>query len=163
MSITSIPPASARFIYIFPPPGAEMIDMDYKQPRVVANFQPESSSLEIETFELVPIKHSRILFIGTFSKGYHLCFTIHEIHSYRIGPALCTWTLRTSNDIFRLPPIGKESTTNTLGITFGANCTSRCMELFELSLERGNHFNMTGQINFDQEIRGIGASYVGLL
>ena len=29
MSITSIPPASARFIYIFPLPGAEMIDMDY--------------------------------------------------------------------------------------------------------------------------------------
>ena len=104
-----------------------------------------------------------MLFIGTFSKGYHLCFTIHEIHSYRIGPALCTWTLQTSNDIFRFPPIGKELSTNTLGITFGANCTSRCMELFELSMERGNHFNMTGQIIFDREICGIGASYVGSL
>ena len=63
---------------------------------------------------------------------YFLHLSVHEIHSYRVGPALWTYHKYGHSNIFKLQPM--KSTTNALGITFGVDSTS-CMELFDVSID----------------------------
>ena len=117
---------------------------------------------------VIPINRNRILLIGQcLEESYHddttwhfLHLSIHEIHSYRIGPALWTYHGYGHSNIFKLRPM--KSTTNALGITFGVHSKSR-MELFDVSTNAkedtyGYPLVEAGQLNYSQQLNGKGPS-----
>ena len=118
------------------------------------------------SFRLIPINRNRILLIGkTFEESYYddttwhfLHLSIHEIHSYRVGPALWTYHHYGHSNIFQLQPI--KSTTNALGITFGVHSKSR-MELFDVSTDgKKDSYPLVeaGQLNYGRQLNGAGLS-----
>ena len=117
------------------------------------------------SFRLIPINHNRILLIGkTFEESYYddttwhyLHLSIHEIHSYRVGPALWTYHNHGRSNIFQLQPM--KSTTNALGITFGVHRTSR-MELFDVSTDGKDSYPLVeaGQLNYSRKLNDTGPS-----
>jgi len=103
---------------------------------------PERTSID-RKFELIPINCNKILLIGRSFEGrnydddgapyrHFLHLSIHEIHAYRVGPALWTYHDYVYSNIFLLQPM--KSTTNTLGITFGVD-SERHMKLFDISTD----------------------------
>ena len=107
-------------------------------------------------FELIAINCNKFLLIGKGIVGgsygtpdrYLLHLSIHEIHAYRVGPALWTYDDYGYSNIFGLQPM--KSTTNTLGITFGVDSKSH-MELFDISTdaEKDSYpLVKSGQLNY---------------
>ncbi|KIJ95327.1 hypothetical protein K443DRAFT_11464 [Laccaria amethystina LaAM-08-1] len=85
-------------------------------------------------------------------ENWHLHLSIHEIHSYRVGPALWTYHNYGGSDILELQPM--ESTTNALGITFGLHSESR-MEVFDVSTdakEDSDPLVKAGQLNYSRKL-----------
>jgi hypothetical protein len=117
------------------------------------------------SFTLIPINHNRILLIGkSHEESYYddetwdyLHLSIHEIRSYRVGPALWTYHDYGHSNIFKLCPM--KSTTNPLGITFGVHSES-CMELFDISTDAKDSYPLVkaGQLNYGREVKGTGPS-----
>jgi hypothetical protein len=118
------------------------------------------------SFTLIPINHNQILLIGKcheesyYDDDYwdYLHLSIHEIHSYRVGPALWTYDHYGHSNIFQLQPM--KSTTNALGITFGVHSESR-MELFDISTEakKGCYpLIEAGQLNYSRKLNNGGPS-----
>ena len=125
----------------------------------------ENTSM-LKSFTLIPINHNRILLIGkSFEKSYYddttrhyLHLSIHEIHSYRIGPALWTYHKYGHPNIFQLQSM--KSTTNALGITFRVDSETH-MELFDISTdaqEDSYPLVNVGQLNYSQQLNGTGSS-----
>ena len=117
-------------------------------------------------FMVIPINRNRILIFGqsredsyyTDETWHYLHLSIHEMHSYRVGPALWTYHHYGRSDIFQLQPM--KSTTNALGITFGVDSRSR-MELFDISSdakERSYPLVEAGQLNYGRQLNGKGPS-----
>jgi hypothetical protein len=118
-------------------------------------------------FSLIPINRNQILLIGkTDEKSYDsdetwhfLHLSIHEIHSYRVGPALWTYHSYGYPNIFELQAM--KSTTNALGITFGVDSKSH-MELFDVSTDaKEDSYPLVeaGQLNYSRWLYGTGSSY----
>ena len=117
------------------------------------------------SFRLIPINRNRILLIGkSFEESYHddetwhyLHLSIHEIHSYRIGPALWTYHDYGHSNIFQLQQM--KSTTNALGITFGVYSTS-FMELFDVSIDTKDSYPLVkaGKLNYSRKLNDTGPS-----
>ena len=115
---------------------------------------------------VIPINGNRILLIGrsreksydTHETWHYLHLSIHEIHSYRVGPALWTYHHYGHSNIFYLQPM--KSATSALGITFGVH-TSSCMELFDVSTdgeEDSYPLVEAGQLNYGRQLNGPGQS-----
>ena len=117
---------------------------------------------------VIPINGNRILLFGasreerydTDETWQYLHLSIHEIHSYRIGPPLWTYQGYGHSDIFELQPM--KSTTNPLGITFGLHSKSR-MELSDVSTNAkedafGYPLVKAGQLNYRRQLNGKGPS-----
>lgn len=135
------------------------LHIQYSQPRWIASLQHTSMAI---SFTLFPINRNQILLIGmTFEESYYtdetwhyLHLSIHEIHSYRVGPALWTYHDYGHSDIFALQPM--KSTTNALGITFGLDFTS-CMELFDVSTDaKEDRYPLVkaGQLKYSRQLNG---------
>jgi hypothetical protein len=118
------------------------------------------------SFTLIPINRNRILLIGksheesyvTDETWHYLHLSIHEIHSYRVGPALWTYHNYGHSNILELQPM--KSTTNSLGITFGVHSKSR-MELFNVSTDaKEDSYPLVeaGQLNYSRQFNDAGAS-----
>jgi len=114
-------------------------------------------------FGLIPINRNRILLIGKSSSLRHetcdyLHLSIHEIHSYRVGPALWTYHNYGHSNIFQLQPM--KSTTNALGITFGIDFKDH-MELFDVSTDaKENSYPLVeaGKLNYSRHLNDAGPS-----
>ena len=115
---------------------------------------------------VIPINGNRILVIGqsleesyyTDEIWHYLHLSIHEIHSYRVGPALWTYHHYGRSNIFELRPM--KSTTNALGITFGVHSKSH-MELFDISTDgKKDSYPLVepGQLNYGRQLDGAGPS-----
>jgi hypothetical protein len=118
------------------------------------------------SFTLIPINRNRILLIGksheesyvTDETWHYLHLSIHEIRSYRVGPALWTYHNYGHSNILELQPM--KSTTNSLGITFGVHSKSR-MELFNVSTDaKEDSYPLVeaGQLNYSRQFNDAGAS-----
>ena len=119
------------------------------------------------SFRLIPINRNQILLVGiSYEKGsyvvktwHYLHLSIHEIHSYRVGPALWTYHNYGYSNIFELQPM--KSTTNALGITFGVDSKSY-MKLFNISTDTKEdcHYPLVeaGQMNYSRQLNGSGPS-----
>ena len=118
------------------------------------------------SFRLIPINHNQILLFGqsredsyyTDETWHYLHLSIHEIHSYRVGPALWTYHHYGRSNIFQLLPMN--STTNALGITFGVHSKSR-IELFDVSTNGTKDtypLVEAGQLNYGRQLNGAGLS-----
>ena len=118
------------------------------------------------SFRLIPINRNQILLIGkSFEKSYYtdetehyLHLSIHEIHSYHVGPALWTYHDYGHSNIFQLQAM--KSTTNALGITFGVDSKTR-MELFDVSSDaKKDRYPLVeaGQLNYSRQLNGAGPS-----
>jgi hypothetical protein len=129
---------------------------------MIATLQQVSMGI---SFTLIPIHRNRILLIGQcHEESYYddqtwdyLHLSIHEIHSYHVGPALWTYHSYGYLNIFQLRPM--KTTTNALGITFGVHSQS-CMELFDISTDAKDSYPLVkaGQLNYGREINGTGPS-----
>jgi hypothetical protein len=110
-------------------------------------------------FELIPINGNRILLFATSSlinaeAGRCLHLSIHEICSYRFGPALWTYHGDGHSNIEGLHCM--KSTTNTLGITFGLSSRGH-MELFDIDIEGDYPLIEVGRMNYDQRLSDFGS------
>ena len=119
--------------------------------------------------ELVPIKHNcQILLMAKyFTEGYeehddtgsqlYLYLSIHEIRSYRVGPALWTYNDRGHSNINRMQLM--TSHTNTLGITFGVDHKTH-MKLFDVSTKADYPLIEVGKLNYNRYLDHLGLSYL---
>ncbi|EDR01123.1 uncharacterized protein LACBIDRAFT_312432 [Laccaria bicolor S238N-H82] len=105
-------------------------------------------------FEFIPINGNRMLLFarnsfsgitGDFKAQYCLHLSIHEICSYRFGPALWTYHGDGHSSIPGLHWM--KSNTNTLGITFGLSSRDH-MELFDIDIEGDYPLIEVGRMNY---------------
>ncbi|KIJ95325.1 hypothetical protein K443DRAFT_683104 [Laccaria amethystina LaAM-08-1] len=126
------------------------------EPRMITRLQSTSYG---NSFSLIPINRNQILLIGTcHEESYdnddtwdYLHVSVHEIHSYCVGPALWTYHNYGRSNIFQLQPM--KSTTNALGITFGVDFKSH-MKLFAVSTDTKDRYPLVeaGQLNYSRQL-----------
>jgi hypothetical protein len=87
----------------------------------------------------------------------YLYLSIHEIRSYRIGPALWTYNDGGHSNIYHLQLM--TSHTNTSGIAFGVDHKTH-MKLFDVSTEADYPLIEVGKLNYNQHLDHIGLLYL---